>query len=64
MEEVVGVLSGSLEADEEGDGGVPLGEEFKPLSEERVAVGGFRELEFGHGRLEVVVEEGGVVSIA
>ena len=64
VQEVVGVLPGGIEADDESDGRVAAGEEFEPLSELGVAVGGLGELEFGGGGLEVVAQEGGVVAVA
>jgi len=64
VQEVVGVLAGGIEADDEGDGGVAAGEVFESLSELGVAVGGLGELQLVGGGLEVVAEEGGVVTVA
>jgi hypothetical protein len=64
VEEIVGILSGDVESDEEVDGTVPRGELFELLSEQAVAVSGFGEGEFGCSGLEVVGEEDGIVSVA
>ena len=64
VEQVVGVLAGGVEADDEGDGAVALGDAFEALAEEGVAGGGLGEGEFVGGGLEVVAEEGGVVAVA
>ena len=64
VEEVVGVLAGGVEADDEGDGGVSAAMLVESLAELVVAVGGLGEREFGGGGLEVVAEEGGVVAVA
>ena len=44
VQEVVGVLSGGIETDDEGDGRVTLGDVCEALSELGVAVGGLGEL--------------------
>jgi hypothetical protein len=64
VQEVVGMPSGGIESDVEGDGVVSPGNVFEALAEERVAVGGLGEGQFVGGGLEVVVEEGGIVSVA
>ena len=64
MEQVVGVLSGGVEADDEVDGAVALGDAFEALAEEGIAGGRLGEGEFVGGGLEVVAEEGGVVAVA
>jgi hypothetical protein len=64
VEEVVGVLPGGVEADDEGDGRVAPGDVFQAPPELGVAVGGLGEGEFSGGGLEVVAEEGGVVAVA
>ncbi len=64
VEEVVGVLPGGVEADDEVDGAVALGDAFEALAELGVAGGGLGEGQFVGGGLEVVAEEGGVVAVA
>jgi hypothetical protein len=43
---------------------VPLDDAFEPLPQEGIAGGRLGELEFVGGRLEIVLEEGGVVAVA
>jgi hypothetical protein len=62
--EVVGVRSGGVAAEGEGDGGVSSGDLLESLAELGVAVGGLGERELGGGGVEVVVEEGGDVAVA
>jgi hypothetical protein len=64
VQQVVGVLAGGIEPDDEGDGGVAEGEAFEAVAELGVAGGGLGEGEFGGGGLEVVAQEGGVVAVA
>jgi len=64
VEEVVGVLAGGVEADDEVDGAEALGDAFEPSAEFAVAVAGLGEEEFGGGRLQIGAEEGGVVAVA
>ncbi len=64
VKQVIGVLAGGVEADDEGDGGVAAGDQLQAPAELGVAVGGLGEGQFGGGGLEVVGEEGGVVSVA
>jgi hypothetical protein len=64
VDEIVGVLSGGIEANEEVDGSVALGDGLEALVEAAVAVGRLDEGEFGGGGLEVVVKEGDVVAVA
>ena len=64
VQEVVGVLSGSIESDVEGDHLMSPGDVFEPLAQLRVTVGGFGEGQFVVGGLEVVSQEDGVVPIA
>jgi hypothetical protein len=63
-DQVLGILPGRIEADNEMNGAVALDDAFEPLAEEGVAGGGFREREFGGSRLEVVLEEDGTVAVA
>jgi hypothetical protein len=64
MQEVVGVLPGGIQADDEGDGREAPGELFEALAELGVAVGGLGEGQLGGGGLEVLAQEGGVVAVA
>ena len=64
VQQVVGILAGGVEADDEGDGAVAAGDGFEPLAEQGVAGGGLGEGQFVGGGLEVVAEEGGVVAVA
>ena len=64
MEQVVGVLAGGVETDDEVDGAVVLGDAVEPLPELAVPLGRFGELEFVSGGLKVVAQEGGIVTIA
>ena len=64
MKQIVGILPGGVETDDEVNRAVALDDAFEPLAEEGVAGGRLGEGEFGGGGLEVVAEEGGVVAIA
>jgi hypothetical protein len=64
VKEVVGILAGGVEADEEEWRAVPLDDAFELVAEEAVAGGGLREGQFRGSRLEVVTQEAGVVAIA
>jgi hypothetical protein len=64
VEEVVGVLPGGVEPDDEVDGAEALGDEFETSAEFAIAVAGLGEEEFGGGGLQIGPEEGGVVAIA
>ena len=64
MQEVVGVLPGGIDTDDEGDSRVTLGEEFEALAKLGITIGGLGEGEFGSGGLKVVAQEGGVVAVA
>ncbi len=64
VEEVVGVLAGGVESDDEQHGSLPQGDAFQALAEAGVAGGGLGELQFVGGGLEVVLEEGDVVAVA
>ncbi len=64
VEQVVGVLAGGVESDDEVDGSVALGDALEALAELVVSGGGLGEGEFVGGALEVVFEEGGVVAVA
>src|SRR5262245_8674579 len=64
VEEVVGILAGGVEADDEEARAVAAGDLFEPLPELAVAGGRLGELEFLGGGLEVVAQEGGVVAVA
>ena len=62
--EVLGLRSGDIEADEEVNGTELLRDAFPALPQGGLAGGGLGELEFGGGRLEILLEEGGLVSVA
>src|SRR5262249_26016981 len=64
VEQVVGVRAGGVEADDEGDGAVGLGDVFQALAEQGVAGGRLREGQFGGGGVQVVPEAGGVRAVA
>src|SRR5262249_35188894 len=64
VEEVLGVLAGGVQADDEVGGRGALGDALQGLAQEGVAGGGLGELQLGGGGLEVVPEEGGVVAVA
>ena len=64
VQQVVGVLPGGVESDDELDAPVALGDAFEALAETAVPCGRFGELEFVGGRLKVVAQEGGVVAVA
>ena len=64
VEEVVGVLAGGVEADDEQHRSLPQGDAFQALAEAGVAGGRLGELQFVGGGLEVVLEEGDVVAVA
>jgi hypothetical protein len=64
VQEIVGVLSGGIKADVEGDDVVSLGDAFESLTQLGVAAGGLGERQLVGGGLEVVAEEDGVMSIA
>ena len=64
VQQVVGILPGGIKPDDEVDGPVPLDDLLQPLSEAGVALGGFGELQFRGGRLQVVAQEGRLVPIA
>ena len=51
VQQVVGVLPGGVETDDEGDGVVALGELFEALAELGLAAGILGELQLGGGRL-------------
>jgi hypothetical protein len=63
-EQVVGILPGGVEADQQSDGAVSLDNRFEPLAELLVAGRGLGEGEFGSSGLQVVAEEAGVVAVA
>jgi hypothetical protein len=64
VQEVVGVLSGGIDADGEGDGGVASGDGLEALAEQGIADARLGEGEFGGGGLEIVAEEGGIMAVA
>src|SRR5262249_50794495 len=64
LEEVVGILPGGIEANEELGRAVLLGEAVEALAEEGVAGRGLGERQLGSGGLQVPVEEGGIVAVA
>src|SRR5262249_48532672 len=64
VQEVVGVLAGGIEADDEVNGAVTPQDAFKTLPQLAIAGGGLGERQFGGGGLEVVAQEAGVVAVA
>ena len=64
MEQILRVLPGRVETDDEVNGAIALEDAFESLPEEGIADGRLGELEFGGGGLQIVAEEGGVVAIA
>ncbi len=64
VEEVVGVLPGGVESDDQVEEPVPLDDAFEALAERCGASGRLGDGELGGGGLEVVAEEGGVVAVA
>jgi hypothetical protein len=64
VQQVVGILPGGVEADDEVNGTLAAGDLFEALAELGVAVGGLGEGEFTGGGLEVVLEEDSVVAVA
>ena len=64
VEEVVGVLPGGIETDNEVNGAVALSEAFEALAELGIAGGGLAEGQFVGGGLPIVAQEGGVVAVA
>src|SRR5262249_48023074 len=64
MQQVVGVLSGGVETDDQVDGAVTLDNVFEALAKLPVADGRLGERQFGRGRLQVVAQEAGVVPVA
>jgi hypothetical protein len=63
-EEVVGVGTGDIEADEEADAAVAVQQLREALAQLAVALGGFGDEQLRGGLLQVLVEEGGVVAVA
>jgi hypothetical protein len=63
-QEILGILPGRIETDDEGNGAVALDDAFEVLAAEGVAGGGCRERSIGGSRLEVVLENAGPVAIA
>ena len=64
VDQVIGILPGGVEADNKVNGSVSLDDPFEPLPQLGIAGGILGESKFVGGRLEIVPEEGGVVSIA
>jgi hypothetical protein len=64
VEEVVGVLAGGIEADDEVNGAVALREAFEALAELGITGGGLDEGQFVSRGLQIVAQEGSVVSVA
>jgi hypothetical protein len=64
VEQIVGVLPGGVETDDEVNGAELVDDTLEPLAEEGISGGRLGELKFVGGGLEVVAEEGGVVAIA
>jgi hypothetical protein len=64
VEQIVGILPGGVEADDEVNGAVPPDDAFEPLAEQGIAGGGLGELEFVGRGLQIVAKEGGIVAVA
>jgi hypothetical protein len=64
VEQVVGILAGRSEADEEVDGAVVLDQALEALAEPGVAGGRLGEWQLGGGGLAILAEEGGLVPVA
>jgi hypothetical protein len=64
IQEVVGILSGGIDADDEVDSPLTLGDLFEALAELSVAGGRLGEAQFRCRRLQILTQEGGVVPIA
>src|SRR5262249_1082545 len=64
VKQVLRVLPGDVEADDEVHRPVPLDNTFEALPQEGITRGRLGEGEFVGGRLEVVAEEGSVVTVA
>lgn len=64
VQQIVGVLSGGIDTDDEVDGAMPLGDVFESLAKLGVAGGRLCELQFSGRGLQVVAQEGGVVAVA
>jgi hypothetical protein len=64
VQEVIGILAGSIDANDKGDSMVALHEILQAPPELAVARGRFGEWEFRGRRLKVFAEEGGVVAVA
>ena len=64
VEQVVGVLSGGVETDMESARSTALCDAFESSAKLGVAVGGLGEREFVGGRLKIVAQKGGVVTVA
>src|SRR5262245_28581233 len=62
--EVVSVLPGGVEADDEVDGGVSSGDAEQALAEQFIAGGRLSESQFVGGDLQVVAQKAGVVAVA
>ncbi len=63
VQQVVGILPRGIEADEESDMGMSLSDLFETLAELGVALGRLGELKVRRGRLQVVAQEGRIVSV-
>jgi hypothetical protein len=64
VKEVVCILPGGIEANDESDSRMTLCEQEQTLAEQMVARGGLGEGKFGGSGLKVVTQEAGVVAIA
>ena len=64
VQQVVGILPGGVEADDEVDGAEALGDEIESLAELVIAAAGLGEEQFGGGGLQIGSQEGGVVAVA
>ena len=64
VQQVVGILSGGIDTDDEVDRVIALDDPFESLTELGIARGRLGELQFGRRRLQVVAQERGLVPVA
>jgi hypothetical protein len=64
VQQVVGVLAGGIQADDEADRRVACGDLLEALVEPGLAVGRLGERQLGGGGLLILTQEGAVVAVA
>ena len=64
MRQVVGILSGGVEANQEVHVVMPCGDVLEALAELSIAGGGLDELQLASGGIEIVAQKGGIMAIA